>query len=393
MKLKDGDRMKKVSILALHLGYGGVEKVITNVANMLSENYKVEIFVTYKMYEKPIFKLNENIEVKYLINDLKPNRNELKTALKEVKLKQIITECIKSIKILYLRKKTMKTAIKNCDSDIIISTRILYNSLLSQYGSSKSIKIAQEHKYHNNKKRYIKRLIKSCYNIDYFMAASKYLTIYYSKLFKTQKSKCIYIPHNLDNIPKQISNLKEEKLITIGRLSKEKGFCDLIEVFSLVNKKYPKWELHIIGDGAEKNNIINIIKQKQLENKVILHGYQDDVNKNRFLKNSSIYIMTSFEESFGLVLLEAASYGLPAVVFDSALGAHEIIDDKKSGFLIKNRNQSEMARKIIALIEDEKSRKEMGQKARKVSLNYSTNIVKKQWLEFFSKILGGEENA
>ena len=75
---------KKIVILALHLGTGGAEKVICNLANLLIENNSVKIISTYKLNEKPAFKINDSVEIEYLIQDLKPNKQELKDSLKKL---------------------------------------------------------------------------------------------------------------------------------------------------------------------------------------------------------------------------------------------------------------------------------------------------------------------
>jgi glycosyltransferase involved in cell wall biosynthesis len=96
--------------------------------------------------------------------------------------------------------------------------------------------------------------------------------------------------------------------------------------------------------------------------------------------------MTSFSESFGLVLIEAENYGLPLVAFSSAQGAHEIILNNKNGFLIENRNKTEMANCIIKLIENQNLRKEMGQCGKKMSKKYCKENVSKQWNNFLNNI-------
>ena len=62
----------KITILALHLGYGGIEKFISNIANMFEENNKVEIISIYKLYDKPPFYINPNVKITYLLEDMKP---------------------------------------------------------------------------------------------------------------------------------------------------------------------------------------------------------------------------------------------------------------------------------------------------------------------------------
>ena len=58
--------MKKVTILSLHLGYGGAERCITNLANSLVDKYNVEILSVYKLYDKPAFNIDKRVNVRYL---------------------------------------------------------------------------------------------------------------------------------------------------------------------------------------------------------------------------------------------------------------------------------------------------------------------------------------
>ena len=85
--------MKKVSILSLHLGYGGIEKSVVSLANLLCERYKVEIAVSYNLYGKSIFDLDKRIKVNYL-NDANiiPNHEALRNAFKSYNLISIIME-------------------------------------------------------------------------------------------------------------------------------------------------------------------------------------------------------------------------------------------------------------------------------------------------------------
>ena len=196
---------KKIVILALHLGTGGAEKVISNLANLLSDNNDVEIISTYKLRNSPAFYISNKVTINYLTTNLEPNKQEIKNALKNFNLIRLVFEAFKSFKILILRKKLMVNAIKNLDCDIVISTRILHNNWVSKYAKSNIIKIAQEHNHHNNNVKYIKKLIRSLKNFDYFMPVSKELCDFYSK--KISKPKVIYIPNFIDNVASKTCNL------------------------------------------------------------------------------------------------------------------------------------------------------------------------------------------
>lgn len=379
--------MKKITFLALHLGFGGVEKAIISQANILCEKFNVEILSTYKLYDTPPFEINSRVKVTYLIQGLKPNKDEIKSAVKSKKIYALIKEGIKAIRILYLRKATMIKAVKNLNSDIIISTRFLFNDILCKYKPQNAIIIAQEHRHHNNDSKYISELVKSVKDMDYFMPVSRELTDFYSQKLQGLKVKCRYIPHFLDTFPDATSDLNNNKVVAVGRLSYEKGFDELPEIFAEVLKYVPTATLDIVGDGDQVDIVKQKIIQTETQNNITLHGYQDKSYINNLLKNSSVFVMPSREESFGIVLLEAQSYGIPTVAFDCATGAREIIDNSVNGFLISGRDKSAFAKTVARILTDYNLRKSLGTNARENSEKYKKDIVKKQWFDFYDKSL------
>ena len=211
---------KKIAILSLHLGYGGVEKAIVSLANSLAKlnKYEIEIVSIYKLYEKPVFDIDEKIKVTYLLpSELSPNRKEWKEALNNLKLIRLGKESLKSLKILYARRKKMVEYIKNSDANVIISTRIFLNELLSEYGKDNILKIGWEHNHYHDDMRYATDVIRSAKNLDYFVLVSKGLQKFYHKKMRTFKCKCIYIPNAIENVPKTKSPLTGEHIISVGR--------------------------------------------------------------------------------------------------------------------------------------------------------------------------------
>lgn len=368
--------MKKVTILALHLGYGGIERAITDLANSLVDDYKVEIVSTYKIYDKPVNKLDRKVSVTYL-TDLKPNAKEFKTSIKKLKFIKAFKEGLKSIKILKIKKGLMIDYIRNCDSDVIISTRDIHNEWLGLYGKSDVLKIGWEHNHHHGNLKYAQKIIDSCSNLDYLVLVSKDLNDFYKDKVSP---KCVYIPNLVEKSDVQ-SDLHGKNLVSIGRLSREKGFLDLIDVFALVHMAHPDWKLNLIGDGDDKNKIISKIHKYGLDDSVILHGFLDRKEIGKVLSTSSIYVMSSYTESFGIVLLEAFSYGIPCVAFDSAEGAREIISNNWDGYLIKDRNIDGMSKRICNLIDNYNRRFIMGRNALKKSNKYSLEEVREKWIK------------
>lgn len=377
--------MKKITILALHLGYGGIEKCITTLANSICNNFDVEIISTYKLAEESAFKLDQKVKIKYLIDEVKPNREEWKNALKNKEIFTIFKETYKGIWCLFLRRRRTIQAIKKCDSDIIVSTRRLFNTWLGKHGAKSIKKVAWEHNHHHGNVTYAKKVVDSCKHIDELVLVSDSLRSFYKKEMKNKKykCKCVYIPNTIDDIPKDVSSLTENRLISVGRFSREKGMPDLIDVFYLVHKKNPKLHLDLVGDGAQKNMIIDKIYEYGLETSVTVHGFLSKEKINNLLSKSSLYLMTSFTESFGIVLIEAMSYGIPCIAFSSAEGACDLIESGKDGYLIKERNQEKMADQIIKLMDNYEKRRQLGQNAREKSLNYDTDTIKSMWIKLF----------
>lgn len=375
--------MKRITILALHLGYGGIEKCISTLANTLCKNYQVNVISTYKLYEKPSFPIDDRVKITYLIPDLSPSKNEFIDSVKHLKFIKGFKLGITNLKILYLKKKKMIEAIKNCDSDVIISTRDIHNDWLGKYGNPNILKIGWEHNHHNNDKKYINKIIKSVSKLDCFVLVSKELEEFYR-----QKVKCktVYIPNTLDYYPKKVSDLEEKRIISVGRLSEEKGYLDLIDVFSLVHQVYPDWKLDIIGDGNQKENIQKKIEEYGLKDFIILHGFQNKEYINQLLQKSSVYVMCSYTESFGIVLLEAFSFGIPCVAFDSARGATEIISNNWDGYLIKDRNKEIMAKKVCELISNPNRRIIMGANGIKKANQYSMDEIRKYWIQIIETV-------
>ena len=103
-------------------------------------------------------------------------------------------------------------------------------------------------------------------------------------------------------------------------------------------------------------------------------------------RESSMLVLTSIFEPFGLVMPEAMSCGLPVVSFDSPYGPEDIITDGVDGFLVRNRNVSDFADRICQLIEDEPLRIRMGKAAVQSAQRYAADIIMPLWNDLFTRI-------
>lgn len=378
--------MKKISILSLHLGYGGIEKSIVSLANLLCERYDIEIACSYQLYDESVFELNKKVKVVYLNKrDIIPNHESLRVALNSHNVFDIMKEFNYAAKVLKHRKKSMINYIKNCDSDVIISTRDIFNEWLSLYGKQHTLKIGWEHNHFHDNYKYAHKVVRSVKKLDYLVLVSSDLEKYYKKRLLGQKCMTVYIPNYIDSVPKKVSKLDEKRLISVGRLSPEKGYLDLLKLYRLINKDYPDWRLDIIGDGKDRELLEKYIEKYNLGENVKLHGFQGKEYIDKLMNKSSLYLMTSYTESFGIVLIEAMSHGIPCIAMDSAEGAREIINSGENGYLIRNRNFEMMAKKVEDLIESKSERVRIGKNARKSINKYTSEVVGEEWFSLIEE--------
>lgn len=368
---------KKVTLLSLHLRVGGIEKAICSLANMLVDDYDVEIINVYKLCE-PSFYIDERVKITYLSTDLQPNKEEFTYAIKNKRFIKIIIEGFKALRVVLKKRSLIKHAAKDNDGDIIISTTLAFNRSFAKYQKNKLL-IAWEHCHPDRDPKYPKKVYKAVKRFDLFIPASKSIYDCYKEYLTGPQ--CLYLPLCIDDIPSERAMLNTNQITVMGRLSKEKAYDDMLRVFKKVLDQNPDAILNIVGDGDERSSLSILADQLEISESVIFHGNTVGDKKDEIMKNTSVFVTTSHYESFGLVLLEAMSYGIPCVSFDSAKGSLDIIDDGKDGFIIKDRNLDDMASKIVELMN--KTTKTLQNNAVKKAKQYSYNNVREQWLNEF----------
>lgn len=174
------------------------------------------------------------------------------------------------------------------------------------------------------------------------------------------------------------SVLESKVVVSIGRLTYQKGYDLLIEAWSLIESKNPDWVLHIYGEGEDKNKIEKLIAKKGIKS-VFLKGVTDNIRI--VYDNASFYVMSSRYEGFGMVLIEAQSRGLPIVSFDCPSGPAEIIQDGINGYLVQNADIEMLSYKIDLLINDKSLRRDFSKNALISAKRFEPEIIIKQWID------------
>lgn len=188
------------------------------------------------------------------------------------------------------------------------------------------------------------------------------------------------IPNFLSKIPKESAALISKRIISVGRLGDEKGFDYLIKVWGIVHRVYPDWQLCIFGDGEKRKELENLVGQLGLSDSVFLKPPTQDIEKEYL--QSSVYAMCSRSEGFGMVLLEAMSYGLPIVSFTCPCGPRDLVDES-FGSLVPVGDIDTFARELMTWMASDGKRLIAGRNARCAAEHYLQAEIMGKWKELF----------
>lgn len=321
---------------------GGIERVTITKANALANIPNNEVYIIVAEHRGiPFMDVDEKVNIINL--DIQYYRDTGKSRLQGYKI--LIEERLK-------HKKRLEKVIDEIKPDIVIFTGKSERFFIANIKvTHKPIFIREFHqsKRHRDictKGMFEKLLGKISYALEYQFCYKKFnqlicLTNEDKKAYRN-KTKITVIPNPIEKNTSHFSTLENKIVIAAGRLSEEKNFQSLIQAWELVEKEYPDWELRIWGDGILKNELQHLIKSLHLK-KVQLMGHTHNILQE--MSKGSIFTLTSISESFGLVIAEAMSCGIPVVSYACPTGPIDIISNGKDGYLVPINDYREFAKK------------------------------------------------
>ena len=302
---------KKIVLLMTGLHYGGMERVVFIAKKLLDEDYDVSLVTLYSN------DADYNIDYEYI---------DLKCPPKNGKISKILNVLKRTIAV-----KTMK---KNINPDIVMSFGTCAN--FCNVASKRNEKVILGIRSYDWLTNYFANynIDKWTYNkADMVVSVSKVIAEQAEKIFDIDKlkSKVLYNPYNVQEIKSKseepINNFKMDNdkkyILSVGRLVNQKGYNHLIKAYSLVAQEIKGTELLIIGHGSKEEELKKLIRDLNLQDNVTLLGGQD--NPYKFMKHSSLYVLSSLTEGFPNAMVEAMCVGMPILAVDCKSGPREIL--------------------------------------------------------------------
>ena len=367
---------------ALYLA-GGVERVLTLKANYFAEHfgYDITIILTDGKGKPFAYPLSDKIKVIHL--DI--NFEELWTCSFQKK----IWVYLKKQRI-YKRRLTEELMRIRPDITVSLLRREINFINGIKDGSKKigelHVNRANYRNFEANDTNVIKRiferfwmknLVSHLKRLDRFVVLTHEDGASWSELPKVE-----VIPDPLSFSPQVQSSLSSKRIIAAGRYVYQKGFDLLLHAWASVEKRCPDWELVIFGAGDRTP--YERQSSELLLQRCSLNGPTADIEKEYL--NSSLFAFSSRFEGFGMVLIEAMACGLPVVSFACPCGPKDIITDGIDGILVENGKVSQLAEKIIYMIEHPEERTRMGANAVRKSERYKIDRLAKDWQQLFESL-------
>ncbi|MCX7549506.1 glycosyltransferase [Xanthomarina sp. F2636L] len=314
-------KTKKLNIVFVipSLRAGGAERILSFVAQNLDANkFKTTLLVIG--YEKDAVYHLSNLNIVYL-NKSRVLKSffSIFSYLKQNKPDVIVSSIVHlNVFIAIMSPFFRKTKIVAREASVL--------SILNKYDPSSSIFFSQ-------------RSVSLAYKlVDCIICQSKDMQEDMVNYFKVPKSKTHLINNPIANVFELKTQLKVDqdilRLITIGRLSKEKGYLRIIDALAQVD--FP-FHYTIIGDGPEKDIIFDTIEKHGLTDKIDYIEFTNEVDK--YLTKSDLFLQGSYVDGFPNALIESCVVGTPVLAFHAPGGLSEIIENGKNGIIVNSNEE------------------------------------------------------
>ena len=371
--------MKIVYINRVFAVYGGLERVWTDKMNALAEipGYEVCLVTTDQGDHKAPYPLNENI--RHIDFGIRFTQQYQYKGLKRYWI---------YYKLIRLFQRKIKTLIEAESPDVLITSASEFVDFLVECKEEVPL-IVESHgtfdrPFHMQEMTITNR-IKKYFHYKALSKAEQIVALTHGDAEQWRK-----INPNVSVIPNIVtmndtdvySDCEAKRVIFVGRMDSQKGYQYLDVIWRIVEKRHPDWRLDIYGEDADLPENHGLIPKGE---HVYPHPQTLDILDK--YKESSILILTSIYEPFGLVMPEAMSCGIPVVAFDCSYGPSEIISDGKDGFLIECYDVEAFANRLCMLIENEALRKQMGMYAAQSSLRFKKEVIMPQWNNLFKSLI------
>lgn len=356
----------KVVIVITGMSFGGAERVTAYLSNYLvSQGIDVSILSLNKT--EPAYPLAPAVHYEFL------DASHFKNAL---------------VRDIFLMK-SLRKRIRHIHPDIILGMMSYSGTLaaISCIGTKYPIILSERNDPNTStaftsfEKQVIKYAFRHLAESAVFqtLSAKEY---YYGKL---DRGWIIPNPLYLEDIPTcSFDKSYAGRIISAGRLSKQKNYPNLIKAFGIVKKTHQECSLTIYGEGPERQDLEELVRSLGLENAVLLPGIEIEIFKQ--LDRADLFVLPSQYEGMPNALIEAMAMGLPVITTDYSGGRGTIVKHGTTGLIVPRNDEEALAQAMLYLLDNREEAMRMGREALKIRNQLDSNRVCSLWMEAIQTI-------
>lgn len=346
---------------------GGAERVVTRLANQMCQmGHQIHILMI------------ANGNIKYPLDE--------KVAASEI----CNTNNIRGLRYLS-RCREFKKQVLSYRPDVVVSFTTVVNIFVLQAlkGTKTKIVLSERNDPYSDPTNPILRNIRDrVYSkADGFVFQTPDAQNYFATGIQ-HKSTVIFNP--LDNsIPGPWTGEREKRIVSVGRLEKQKNHKLLLNAFAAIAEQFPEFILEIYGEGSLRPILEKQIVECRLEKRVFLKGYTPQVLMK--IRQAALFVLPSDYEGLSNALIEAMAIGIPVISTDHPTGgARMIIQPGVNGVLIPVGDTYSMAKAMEFVLTDNLYSEKISKEACKISNLISAEKIATQWAAFLQKIVFGK---
>lgn len=368
---------------------GGIQRVLTLLANYMAQTCEVMVISLNDPGSTPYYSMNEQIQIvyynRYFHKKWRVIRRGIRAAAK--KYNWVLPASVGAYAYYpgYMTRKVAEILSEE-KCDCVIASTVHCSVLLGMI--AKDLKGSKLIGWHHNSYHiyfqtpgqgyYIQSRLsqKALKKLDVLVTLTSHDAREYEENMGIH-ARYIYNPLGISSNSK--SDVSKPVLLFVSRLKmRQKGLDLLIAIADILfhQRGYRNWSLRIVGGGSDEQKVMDLIRKYGLEDQVELLGERSDV-ENEYV-DASIFLSTSRWEGFGMVVTEAMECGLPVVSFKTD-GPSEIIQDGACGYLIDNYNLQQYADKVEILMCDKELRERMSKNAVIRAKDFYPEKIMGQW--------------
>lgn len=355
--------------IAFYLGSmnnGGAERVVANLSNHLCGKHRILILTSVR--KKPVYELDERIEMRALDGQEHPPGNKIKRNIARI--------------------HSLLRELKTFQAEILISflSEPCFRSLLVKRWIGIPVIISQRNDPQEEYKSLLYQLLMRWLfpRADGFVFQTELQKTYFSERIQT-KSKVIVNPVAEEYRSAEYKYPLSHEIISIGRLDTQKNFPLLIDAFQKFVKRYTDYKLYIYGEGPERIRLEAMIRKKGLEDAVFLSGRTEDIKEK--LLSSEFFVLSSDFEGMPNALIEAMSMGMPVISTDCPCGGPaELIEYPDMGILVKTGDRDGLTEAMCVYAGSHETAVRYGVNGRGILKKVSLSTVAGQWENYIQEI-------